>query len=613
MALSRRRLSFGAKEVDENQGNTCALCNSQSAKVSTPYTWKNERAQLVARSLCLSSDQTVCQACRGDIRRLIQNPDHVPRWTRQKTHTQCCVPGCKETLFTQTQIVSEEQISLALGISITPPIPIPTPLCKGHYHTIYKSLQPTQSHCPTCGSSLKGTSVRTCPDPGRVQEYLSKNTGYEGVIGKECKVCFACYRSHLQILKDVKAISTDSDLSALINALKLTLTPAKGINSIDNAVEHSLTLTAIYVGDIILRNEAILLPQVHETFSTFAIDTLSTSNLEWVGEPKGLVTARCILSNLTATLQHHLSYVCKVKKYGTLLYRSNGDSLHALTCSLHKSYKKETICTSDNCTCSTPISSEPLQMQQVMLDLNSRIHQQVKRFLADDAAIPFQFDTLDIDTIISEMDPNLWSAICSLSQSVSERRCTSKVSDNTTRAQHIKKVRRFYCLCVLMFCTDDRCYLPLHNLVTDIVESLGGSTLLVKVLNRLGICCSADTLARSIQHRVKERETKGPEQECCRDSITFISADNIDFLHSYAQVFCGNQSSSWHGTTVQAVQPSPSLKLDSPSRAELSELINDLSMSTDSEQTDLHPRHINTTGEYTSASLTIDVPLDERH
>lgn len=192
------------------------------------------------------------------------------------------------------------------------------------------------------------------------------------------------------------------------------------------------------------------------------------------------------------------------------------------------------------------------------LTLNSRIHQQVKKFLADDAAIPFQFDRLDIDSIIADLDPD---AICSITKSVSERRHTSKVSDNTTRAENVKKVRRLYCLCALMFCTEDRCYLPLHNLITDVVDSLGGSTQLVKILNRLGICSSSDTLARCIQHRATERETKGPEQECSRDSITFISADNIDFLHSYAQVFCGNQSSSWHGTTVQAVQPSPSLKL----------------------------------------------------
>ena len=45
------------------------------------------------------------------------------------------------------------------------------------------------------------------------------------------------------------------------------------------------------------------------------------------------------------------------------------------------------------------------------------------------------------------------------------------------------------------------------------------------------------------------------------DTFTVVSADNIDFMHSYVRIFCGHQRSSWHGTTVQAIQPLPSLSL----------------------------------------------------
>ena len=146
---------------------------------------------------------------------------------------------------------------------------------------------------------------------------------------------------------------------------------------------------------------------------------------------------------------------------------------------------------------------------------------------------------MDINKLVSDMDPTLWSFISSLTRSISERRGTAKVSDPTTPTHHIKKVHRFFSLCVLLFCTDDRCYLPLHNLITDVVESLGGSTQLVQILNRLGMCSSADTLARSIQYRVQEREPRGPEQECHPHSLTIVSADNIDFLHSYTLMHAG--------------------------------------------------------------------------
>ena len=110
-----------------------------------------------------------------------------------------------------------------------------------------------------------------------------------------------------------------------------------------------------------------------------------------------------------------------------------------------------------------------------------------------------------------------------------------------------------------MFCVNSHCHMPLHSLLTDIIDGLGGSTELIKIFNRLGICASADTLARRIQYISSLRERVGAESECSSEALTFISSDNIDFLHSYAQVFCGNQQSSWHGTTVQAVQPIPSI------------------------------------------------------
>ena len=91
------------------------------------------------------------------------------------------------------------------------------------------------------------------------------------------------------------------------------------------------------------------------------------------------------------------------------------------------------------------------------------------------------------------------------------------------------------------------------------IDSQGGSAMLVRALNRLGICSSSDTLARSIQHNVAECEQRGPEKDCSPTTLTIVSTDNIDFVHSYAKVFCGNQASSWHGTTVEAVQPIPSL------------------------------------------------------
>ncbi len=120
-------------------------------------------------------------------------------------------------------------------------------------------------------------------------------------------------------------------------------------------------------------------------------------------------------------------------------------------------------------------------------------------------------------------------------------------------------------------------------LLTDIVEGCGGSARLIKILNRLGICASAYTHSRYIQYGVEKFEKQGVLSSYPRNTFTIASADNLDFIHYYARVYCGNQQSSWHGTTEQVVQPQPLIPLhlptplvsDSPSQAPLMPALRD--------------------------------------
>ena len=91
---------------------------------------------------------------------------------------------------------------------------------------------------------------------------------------------------------------------------------------------------------------------------------------------------------------------------------------------------------------------------------------------------PFKFDEIDINELISNTDPILWNFITIMTRNVSENR--GKSADTQS---HIKKVRLYFIICMLMYCTDDRCNFPMHNLLTDVVETLGGSTTLIRILN----------------------------------------------------------------------------------------------------------------------------------
>ena len=76
----------------------------------------------------------------------------------------------------------------------------------------------------------------------------------------------------------------------------------------------------------------------------------------------------------------------------------------------------------------------------------------------------------------------------------------------------------------------------MHTLLTDVVESQGGSSVLVRVLNRLGICSSADTLSRFIQYKQATSE-QHQFKHLSHDTFTVVSADNLDFMRSFACIF----------------------------------------------------------------------------
>ena len=80
----------------------------------------------------------------------------------------------------------------------------------------------------------------------------------------------------------------------------------------------------------------------------------------------------------------------------------------------------------------------------------------------------------------------------------SERLGTSAATDTSTSTHHFKRIHYLTLLCNLLFCTDDRCSMALHTLITAVVESQGGSSHLMKIMIPLGLCASFDILHRYI-------------------------------------------------------------------------------------------------------------------
>ena len=217
---SRRQLSFPGRANE----SICNLCQGCHSHLSSPAEWKNEQARTYVLSLQVSPASLVCRPCRDDVTRALANPCYVPRWRKGKASAKtsdCSVLNCSNTVFAVIAVATSDEVQHAFDTTAlkcgSEVIPIPTPLCKRHYHVVYDTLQSRQKRCVTCGTRLKQSNHRPCPKPDIIQLHLQEMTGFEGEIHSQDRVCLTCYKSHLVILKDNKPTSTDSDLKQLID------------------------------------------------------------------------------------------------------------------------------------------------------------------------------------------------------------------------------------------------------------------------------------------------------------------------------------------------------------------------------------------------------------
>lgn len=122
----------------------------------------------------------------------------------------------------------------------------------------------------------------------------------------------------------------------------------------------------------------------------------------------------------------------------------------------------------------------------------------------------------------------------------------SSLAIKSANSSNVRKICQFFCAYTLLFTANSQCSFPLHTVIAGAIETCGGSSRLMTLINRLGACVSADTHAHDIQYRVQKRQ-EGPMSGYPEDGFMIMSTG---FVHSFARVYCGQQQSSWHGTTV---------------------------------------------------------------
>ena len=93
--------------------------------------------------------------------------------------------------------------------------------------------------------------------------------------------------------------------------------------------------------------------------------------------------------------------------------------------------------------------------------------------------------------------------------------------------------------------------------LTEAVISHGGSLELVRILDRIGAVASFKAHDRLIKGVVKACESDGLINELTPCAFQVVSIDNLDISQKHAQVHVIFSQRSWHGTSIQCIEPKP--------------------------------------------------------
>lgn len=386
-------------------------------------------------SLAIRLDSCICRPCRDDISK-ITNHGFVPRWRKVKGSQHCYVPGCSDSVQRVTKLADKESLCAILDIHTENAAPDDKrgfPLCIEHYGVLYRCLNPESRKCKACNKRiLEHTKSRKCPDPMLIQRFLQQNTDFSSQICAEDHICYSCYKAHLVIIKHINntTSSTDQDLCCIIDQVKTELQDNQEICTQDQALMHSVRMSAVLVGETLLKQNAILLPEVFDYCERVFNDVSTSQGIARNQNLHDIVSSNWLLSQLSAVLEQHMAYRCSVKRYGTVFYRYGGDLLHALNVSLGQTRVKSNS--------QQPSQNESdAQFQKILPDvcltLNSKCHATIQKMITENRINSHAIENIDIEKCISELDPDLWNAVCLTTQP------TSSKAQRSVNSSHVQK------------------------------------------------------------------------------------------------------------------------------------------------------------------------------
>lgn len=294
----------------------CFLCKEKQPVYTHAMKWKDQSLLTYLRDIepemSIDARTCICRNCRLDLANgQRDSANYHPRWApKTQCDDTCEVPNCEDPACRSTKLGTKELLRDLFNCQ--PKNEVETKLCSKHYLELYKKLHPDkyQFNCAVCSAPVKSSSsFRPCAAPEIYQSHLQEYTGFTGVLTGTDKLCLACYRHNLMVVKKEKAITNDKDLASLVTDIENSLPDMPfSISDEGRLLEIGLSLTVISVARDLQENRPMTLLCAHSRFLDNMDTLLPLCAFEYESTPHR--TPRWLLGQLSAQLKHHLSYTC---------------------------------------------------------------------------------------------------------------------------------------------------------------------------------------------------------------------------------------------------------------------------------------------------------------